>query len=538
MTANFHYGTAGQYLARIDSKGVLEPCEFAIGTIFPAGVAQTLASAGGTESLVAVGAGAVLKTKGLNAGNAVALSSDAVSVTIDSTQTITGSGVTHTLVKTGGPGTPFVLKDLSPGTGITVGSTADEVTVNNDTTLAGSGTGVSLIKTGSAPAYVSKDLIAGTGISLTPGANDITITNTDVASSVTLTSAGSGLSLVTDGTGPSLSINSLTFFGGLSATQAANDISVANVTTLAGSGTGNSLIKTGTPSAYVTKDLIAGTGITLTAGTDDITVVNSDPASGVTLSNAGTGTSLVSDGAGPSLSNNSISAGSSISLTSASNNVAIAVNVGTLASTTLLSADTTGALTRAGTNMPIDLHYFMVVQDIDDNVSGTATRVDNFLTYSKSAGGGAQKATTMTANSFNATTIPAGTNTDWKNPTTGDIVTDFKSGTEITRSNFVLTIASAAAAGIYWCEFRWIGNYNNAVAQDVMWGLFINDSTKTGIYTRQTLTSLVTRTYSMNGFVTLQNGDTIRPKVMATGSDNLLTTSLMFSIRQYSLRTA
>jgi hypothetical protein len=388
---------------------------------------------------------------------------------------------------------------------------------------------------------------------------------------------------VTDGTGPSLSINSLTFFGGLSATQAANDISVANVTTLAGSGTGNTLVKTGTPSAYVTKDLKAGTGISLTVGADDITVVNtdlgsavtltsaggtetlvndgtgpalaikgitagtgislsgaataltitnSDPASGVALTNAGTGTSLVSDGAGPSLSNNSISAGSSISLTSASSNVAIAVNMGTASSDQYVSVSTTGSLQRAAVDL--ETYYYVVVQDID----GDSTRLSDILVQSTSAGGGAYRTTTLSANAFSNTSYAAGTNTDWKDPATGDIYTLTDESGYLTRSNWTITVGNALAAGLYWVTLRWIGQSDSATVRGLMWGVFFGTEKKTGIYSRGIVDNTRSYTFSCDGLVELANGDAIKPMVICSGGPTLDTAQLYFCIRRYSSRQA
>lgn len=72
----------------------------------------------------------------------------------------------------------------------------------------------------------------------------------------------------------------------------------------------------------------AGTGISL-SGTNPITssgtitITNSDPASGVTLTNAGAGASLVNDGTGPSLAIKSLTAGTGISLSTSTTNIGI-----------------------------------------------------------------------------------------------------------------------------------------------------------------------------------------------------------------------
>ncbi|MHC4621953.1 MAG: hypothetical protein ACYTEQ_29795, partial [Planctomycetota bacterium] len=142
----------------------------------------SLASAGGTETLVADGVGPDLETKGLSAGAGISL--------------------------LGAVGVVTITND-SPG---------------SDVTLASAGGTETLIQDGVGPALANKGLTAGTGVTLLGGANDVTITNASPASSVTLVSAGGTETLIQDGVGPALANKGLTAGTGVTLLGGANDV--------------------------------------------------------------------------------------------------------------------------------------------------------------------------------------------------------------------------------------------------------------------------------------------------------------------------
>lgn len=97
------------------------------------GVATTLSSGGGTQSVVATGSGAALATKGLSAGTAVSLSADTSAVTITnaspaSSISLTSAGGAQSLV-VGNTGPALSLKGLTPGANVTLTPTATDLTI-------------------------------------------------------------------------------------------------------------------------------------------------------------------------------------------------------------------------------------------------------------------------------------------------------------------------------------------------------------------------------------------------------------------------
>jgi hypothetical protein len=108
----------------------------------------TLASAGGTETLVNDGTGPALATKGLTAGTGITLSSNATSVTV--TNSDTGSAVT----------------------------------------LTSTGAGSSLVQDGTGPALAVRSIVAGTNIGAVQNANDVTVSTVASPSFTNVTVSG------------------------------------------------------------------------------------------------------------------------------------------------------------------------------------------------------------------------------------------------------------------------------------------------------------------------------------------------------------
>lgn len=147
---------------------------------------------------------------------------------------LASAGGTETLVADG-TGPDMTLKGLTAGTGITLTGGLGAVTVTNaspasSVTLESPLTGNSLVSDGTGPALITKDLIAGTGITLTPSGTDITVVNASPASGVTLTSAG-GQTLVSDGTGPSLQILGIDTGAGTAVTASVTAVTVTPLIT-------------------------------------------------------------------------------------------------------------------------------------------------------------------------------------------------------------------------------------------------------------------------------------------------------------------
>lgn len=143
---------------------------------------------------------------------------------------LASAGGTETLVQDG-TGPALATKGLTAGTGITLTGAAGDVTIaatsGGATSLTSAGGTETLVQDGTGPTLATKGLTAGTGIGLTGAANDVTVANTSPASSVTLASAGGTATLVVDGVGPSLSSKGLTAGTGVTLTPGANDVTIS-----------------------------------------------------------------------------------------------------------------------------------------------------------------------------------------------------------------------------------------------------------------------------------------------------------------------
>lgn len=142
-----------------------------------------------------------------------------------------------------------------------------------EASLTSAGGTESLVNDGVGPTLATKGLTAGTGISLSSTGTDITITNTAVASSVTLSDAGTTTheSLVNDGVGPTLATKGLKAGTGISLSSTATDITI----------TGSSLVK------YSTSVNLPGAGqVTITHNLNTLAVIVSVSESGVLPNNA------------------------------------------------------------------------------------------------------------------------------------------------------------------------------------------------------------------------------------------------------------
>jgi hypothetical protein len=134
------------------------------------------------------------------------------------------------------------------------------------TTLTSAGGTVSLVNDGTGPTLATKGLTAGARITLTDNGTDIDI----IATNTTLTSAGGTQTLVNDGIGPALATKGLTAGTAISLGSTATAVVITGAYT-AGTGidiTGASISNTGVTS------LAAGTGLSVSAATGAVTVSN------------------------------------------------------------------------------------------------------------------------------------------------------------------------------------------------------------------------------------------------------------------------
>ena len=318
------------------------------------GVNSTTLSNGGVtagnQSIVKYGIGPSLETKGLVAGAGIILTpignTDITIAATGSAVTLSSAGSapsTNTLVNTG-VAPNLKVKGLVAGTGITISSTSNDLTINTQTTtLSNAGSGNSLVKNGTGPSLSVRGLIAGSGINITlTGNTDYTINSNVVVPTVTLSSVGSGTTLVNDGTGPTLATKSLIAGNNVSFLVTSTDITVNAIvptpttTTLSSVGSGVTLVNDGVGPTLATKSLIAGNNVTFVTTGNDITINGSVPTT--SLSSVGLGATLVNDGVGPALATKSLIAGNNISFTISSNDITINGNVPTPTPTTLSSA--------------------------------------------------------------------------------------------------------------------------------------------------------------------------------------------------------
>jgi hypothetical protein len=140
-------------------------------------------------------------------------------------------------------------------------------------TLSNAGTGNSLVVGSGGPNLSNKSLTAGTNISFVDSGTDITISST--GGTTTLTSAGGSESLVVDGTGPTLSIKGLSSGGTVSLASDANSVTINGASTdvsLTNAGGGTTLINDGVGPSLATKSITGGTNIVLNDTGTDITI--------------------------------------------------------------------------------------------------------------------------------------------------------------------------------------------------------------------------------------------------------------------------
>jgi len=266
------------------------------------GVSQdvVLLSAGGSRSLVSDGLGPTMAVKGISAGANVTITDLGTSLEIASsgggggtsvTTTLSSTSATHSLVNDG-VGPNLVLKNLSAGANINIISNSSMVVIESAgatsvTNLGSTGSGISLVNDPTGPSITVKSLVAGVNVSIVDNGNDITIDSVAASgANVLLTSVGSTVTgaeyLVNDGTGPNLTLKSLTSSQGILLSSDSTSVDIQNNSRVAVIGSlGVNYIKTATGPTYTLKEFVSGTGINLHSTSTSVyvnstgTIVNS-----------------------------------------------------------------------------------------------------------------------------------------------------------------------------------------------------------------------------------------------------------------------
>jgi hypothetical protein len=205
------------------------------------------------------------------------------------------------------------------------GSTRDITTVTNGGPVGGQ----SLVKIGygTNPSIQLNSISAFNGVGLTLNNGNISLSNT-----ATLSNAGilTGASLVSNGSAPYYSLKSIDAMNGCTVSEASNVITISNSSPASGisvssTGTGFPLIaSTSANPSFKIRSLEAGPSIGIIEIAERLVIYNLKPSTDISLTNEGSGTSLISStSTNPSLKTKSITQGSGISISDVSNNLTI-----------------------------------------------------------------------------------------------------------------------------------------------------------------------------------------------------------------------
>jgi hypothetical protein len=300
-----------------------------------------LASTGAGSSLVSNGAGPNLTTRSIIGGTGISVTQNPNDLTLSTTVNLSSVGAGASLVENGTAPNLAVKSIIATGIA-TATNNPNDVTINvPNTTLTSVGAGSSTVVNGTGPNLTTRSII-GTGIvGVTQNASDITL---NVPNTTNL-SVGAGASLIPvgGGTGPSLSTKSIIGTGVLTVTNNANDITLnvpsPTVTTLSSVGSGASLVPAGggTGPALSIKSIIGTDAVVVTNNANDLTI---DVAT-TTLGDSGGNTTLIVTGVGPNLDIKQLAAGAGIALTPFATNVSISIPSGGVTSSMLANTAVT-----------------------------------------------------------------------------------------------------------------------------------------------------------------------------------------------------
>ena len=207
----------------------------------------TLSDAGIGESILNSSTNPNFTTKKLIAGNNITLTPTSNNITIDANDntTLTNGGANLSLVASTSVNPTLKTKSISASTGITINDVLDNLQIVNSSPLSNlnisaSGLAFSIWKTISNPVYVSKDITSGTGIAISSNTDTIIITNNSPSSIISVSSVGTGNSLIaTSSINPTFNIKSIVAGSNISLSSTSNELTI--------SSTGGSSMSSGFP---------------------------------------------------------------------------------------------------------------------------------------------------------------------------------------------------------------------------------------------------------------------------------------------------
>lgn len=352
-------------------------------------------NAGTGFSLLAARIGDVQKVKTIKPGNNMAFDITDDEITFRVTNLVDNGGEKNTLKSLGTgnslvgvkTGTELGVKSLKPGTNVTIDSSSTELVINASATgeyntLTSQGTGTSLVGTKTNAALGVKSLKAGNNITISSNGDEVTInaTDTDTGEVNTLGSVGTGASIVATKLGTQLRVKSFKAGSNITLSETADEVTISAAggaagesNTLVKEGTGFSLVGAKVGSALGVKSLKAGTNITITETATELTIIAAGGASGEvnTLASLGTGTSLVGAKTGVALGVKSLKAGSNVTISTSGDEVTISsTDTNTGEVNTLSNAGTGTSLVAAKTGTALGVRAIKAGTNVTVSLSG------------------------------------------------------------------------------------------------------------------------------------------------------------------------
>ena len=307
----------------------------------------TLTSTGSGTSLLNSTTNPSFTTKSLGVSTGLSIASTSTDITLTNSSpasaiSVSDAGTNLSLIGSTSTNPAFTFKTLSASTGITINDITNNLQIVNNSpatiiTCNDATTGISLLGSNTNPTFTFKTLVAGTDITIGDVANQLTISST-AGSAVNLTNGGASLSLVAStSANPNLKTKSVSASTGITINDVSNNLEIVNSSPASGisiatSGTGYTLWKTLANPSFVSKGLLEGTATSFNITSDSITINNTSPASAITLTNSGSGTSILNSTTNPTFTTKSLTAGTNITFTTTSTDITINSTGGTATS--------------------------------------------------------------------------------------------------------------------------------------------------------------------------------------------------------------
>lgn len=285
----------------------------------------------GIPILIDPGTDSIFTYRTILAGSNINLSSDSNTLTISNALTgnITqnNSGAGEPILSDPGTDNSFTYKSLVAGTNVTMSSDANTITINSsgssNITQSNRGTGLPILSDpGTDTSFSYKTLKAGSNILLVPTADDITVVN-QLDGLISQSNIGTGEPVLsTTGTLDTFEFKTISAGSNINITSSPTEVIISTpldgTITQSKLGSGEGLLSTfGTLNSFGVKTLIAGSGISLSSTTDEITIANTGSVVNIDLENLGTGEPILED---PGLNNlfhfRTLLAGTGIQITS------------------------------------------------------------------------------------------------------------------------------------------------------------------------------------------------------------------------------